>query len=263
MKSKAAKTLGLIAIAIALVVATVLTTLAFLASSSAVSNTFSVGDIRIAIYESKVDLEGKKIDPDATKKNSEGNKYRLVPDMTYVKDPTVYLAPESESALLFIKLRNQIETIEYGNNLNNLQSEGKLTIKEQMARNGWQLVGSNETGEVYVYSGTVQQTDLDGEALAAIKDTNTFVNATVVPYSESEQPFDVFDTFTVDKAADDTLHKFEGAKVTVTAFSIQASSFSSVIDGKATANKEQVTNAWNAIVDEFPYESGAITTSAE
>lgn len=265
MKSKAAKTLGLIAIAIALVVATVLTTLAFLASSSAVSNTFSIGNITMSINESKVDDDGNALSyPDGVKKDSPGNNYTLVPGKTCDKDPTIYVEPDSVKSLLFIKVRNQIETIEYGNFLPEDEilpnsDEEKLTIREQMARHGWQIVGKNDSGEVYVFSGNLDNTLVSADKLAEIKDETRFAPATIIPSKKALQSFDIFDTFTIDNKADN-LQIYKGAKVTITAFSIQAAEFT---DEGSDANKEEVTNAWNAIVDEFPFESGAITTAGE
>ena len=268
MKSKTSKTLVLVAIAIALVVVTVFTTIAFLASSSAVSNTFSVGNIHMSIYESKVDADGKAVTYDeGVRKDSTGNNYTLIPGKTYDKDPTIYVEPKSVKSFLFVKLRNQIETIEYGNysatdEIEPNSDEKKLTIKEQMARHGWQLVGSNDSGEVYVYSGNLDQSvALSSDKLAAIKDESNFAEATLISGSENVQTFDVFDTFTVDNKADN-LQIYLGAKVAVTAFSIQSSGIVAN-DQSDTANRDEVIAAWNAVVEEFPFESGAITTAAD
>ncbi|MEE0809269.1 MAG: hypothetical protein U0L84_07930, partial [Acutalibacteraceae bacterium] len=50
--------------AVVLVVATVLTTIAFLAHQATVTNTFTMGNIMINLYESNVDKDGNKIADD-------------------------------------------------------------------------------------------------------------------------------------------------------------------------------------------------------
>ena len=119
--------------AIALVVGSVLTTIALLTASSGVSNVFTVGKISIAMWESKVNSDGKLVDAsgnlivDANGNLLEGktpvkvdtNSYHLVPGKTYVKDPTIYIqsgvldANVIDNMYLFVKSSNlpRLETI--------------------------------------------------------------------------------------------------------------------------------------------------------
>ena len=71
-------------------------TFAYLKSESgAVKNTFTVGQVNISIDEAKVDVYGVKDGENRVAAGS-GNAYKLIPGHTYVKDPTVTVAEESE-----------------------------------------------------------------------------------------------------------------------------------------------------------------------
>ena len=58
---------------------------------------------------------------------------------------------------------------------------------------------------------------------------------------------DVFEYFVVDEHADEQISLYGGAKVTLTAFAIQAT-FDNTTVG--------IEQAWNAIVATYPYEDG-------
>jgi predicted ribosomally synthesized peptide with SipW-like signal peptide len=117
MNKKLSQILILAVAAIALVVTSVLGTMAFLTSSAAVANTFTVGEVFIHMYESAVKDNGE-IDSNVPYKNdmkpSAGNVYNLMPGHSYVKDPTIYVDAKSQSSYLFLKVRNDIRSIEEG-----------------------------------------------------------------------------------------------------------------------------------------------------
>lgn len=230
--------------AITLVIATVLTTMAYLTASTAVSNTFSVGNIGIEMYESAVDVHGNIIDKSAPK-NATGNTYHLVPDETYTKDPTVYVTPGGEPSYIFIKLRNQIEEIEEAHAATE-DDTPPATMSQQMKSNGWHLIAETETGDIYVYAG---------------KDTSSFVEKQiaikVTPHATDKLPIDVFQEFTVEKnLSQEKLAKFGGSKVTLNAFAIQASNFTTEdSEGKKTYGlKNDVIDAWNGICTDISFE---------
>ena len=247
MKKKLITALVLTASAILLVCASVLGTLAFLASSSAVSNTFTVGAVGIQMFESKTDEDGNYVDNNNNVigtsytvnglKTSDGNSYKLVPGKNYVKDLTIYVNADSVSSYLFVKVKNGISTIEKQNDPDN------PTIEEQMITNGWQPIKKNDYGEIlYIYVGA-------GNA------TKTLMTGAVqtLAINGSTSPIAVFEDFTVDNNA--TVADYAGAKVTLTAFAIQVEGFAAPKDGL-----EGYQNAWNAIVGRFPYESGSVYT---
>ena len=257
--------------AVALVVATVFTTVAYLTASSAVSNTFTVGNVYVAMYESKVDADGKKLAAylNGAKKDSDGNNYHLLPGTTYDKDPTVYIDANSDKSYIFVKLRNNISPIEYGNFVHsdsttpiNTPDPAKPTIADQMAAYGWKFYIATPTGDVYVYVGnTANAKDgvmngnkiTDTATLAQIKDKTVVPTPSAVGSTNTEEVYNLFDTFTIDEHADVSI--YGGAKVTLTAFAIQVSGFT---DDASTPNKNEALDAaWAAIVETYPYENGA------
>ena len=128
------KALALVGCALLLVVASVAGTYAILTSKTAtVSNTFTAGNVSISLKETKVDEYGKPVSPAATivaglDGITDGNKYKLIPNHTYKKDPTIVVAEGSEDCYLFVKVENGISEIE---------AAGDTTIAKQLEANGW------------------------------------------------------------------------------------------------------------------------------
>lgn len=236
MKKKLLTAAILVLSAVLLVAASVLGTLAFLASSSAVSNTFTYGDVGIVMLESKVDEDGKDADgPEA--RTVDNNSYKLVPKKTYVKDPAITVKADSVPSYIFVKVKNGISTIE--------KDDGN-TMKDQMIAHGWQIVKANTSGEeLYLYVGA-------GNATANIPADVTLVTPEFVGSSVAVD-LPIFDQFTVKDEA--PVADYAGAKVTLTAFAIQREGFNDA-DGL-----EGYQHAWNAIVGRFPYESGTVFTA--
>lgn len=123
--------------AAALVVASVLGTMAYLTSQDKVENTFTVGKVAITLDEAKVTDAGDPIEgADRVKTNT----YKLIPGHEYTKDPTVHVDIDSEESWLFVKVDNGIS---------DLEATGNTTIAEQMKYKGWTLVTG--TTNVYAY----------------------------------------------------------------------------------------------------------------
>lgn len=258
-KNNLTKALLLMLGAVALVCVSVFSTIAYLSESAAVSNTFTVGNVSIEMFESPVDADGQ-IDPALkgafqaatgyTKKTSDGNSYHLVPSQTFDKDPSIYVKADSEDCYIFIKARNQIRPIEDGNMMRdgeNAETDA-LTMKEQLIKSGWKEIYKISADEsLYVYQGTV---DLTNET--ANTDDDYF--AGVVEKSPTERKIDLFKTFTVDAQAD--ISKLGGAKVTITAFAIQGDVKVGGNDSIAdTCTLEGVQKLWNIVSGEFEFET--------
>ena len=125
--------------AAALVVASVLGTMAYLTSQTEkVNNTFTVGNVAITLDEAKVTDAG---DPVEGADRVKANTYKLIPGHTYIKDPTVHVDADSEDSWLFVKVDNGIS---------DLEATGNTTIAEQMKAKGWTLVTG--TTNVYAYA---------------------------------------------------------------------------------------------------------------
>ncbi len=108
---KTVKTLLLALCAVALVVTTVLGTLAYLADQKALLNTFTMGQVHIKLDEAKVDEFGQL---DGTRTET-GNTYHLIPGQPCAKDPTVTVTKESEEAyvriIVTITAYSQLKTV--------------------------------------------------------------------------------------------------------------------------------------------------------
>lgn len=87
------------------------TTLAYLTSTKEVKNTFTVGSVAINLDEALVNTDGKPVDKDgnvvtdlAAAKRVTGNSYKLMPNHTYTKDPTVTVLDGSEASYVRMKV---------------------------------------------------------------------------------------------------------------------------------------------------------------
>lgn len=117
------KSIALVMMAVLLVAASVMGTLAFLTSTDAVENTFTVGKVAITLDEADVDVYGAPIENAARVR---ANEYKLIPGHAYTKDPIVHFAAGSEASWLFVKVENGIAAI-----------EDDKKIADQITANGW------------------------------------------------------------------------------------------------------------------------------
>ena len=132
------KALALALCAVLLVVTTVFVTMAFLTSKDTVTNTFTVGKVTITLDEADVKSDGTYVsNKDA---RVDANEYKLIPGHTYIKDPTIHVADDSEECWLFVKVEN---------GLANAEAEGATSIASQMAAKGWTKVDGTD---VYAYA---------------------------------------------------------------------------------------------------------------
>lgn len=180
MRTKKALTLALCAVL--LVVTTVFATMAFLTSKDSVTNTFTVGNVKITMDESKVDLYGTK---DAGISRVKENTYKLIPGHTYVKDPTIHVDTDSEACWVFAKIENE------------LTNAATLAMNNVSNQTGyWFLI--DETDNIWAYSVALNA----GESSAALfeyftvkddADVSSYENKTIVVTGYAIQA-DGFDT---------------------------------------------------------------------
>ncbi len=88
MKSKR-KAMLLVLCAVLLVAASVLGTMAYLTATDTVTNTFTVGQVKIKLDEAKTDALGTGTPVVPAARTEDGNSYYLLPGNSYTKDPTV------------------------------------------------------------------------------------------------------------------------------------------------------------------------------
>lgn len=268
-KKKILIALSTVVAIVTIVVTSVLGTVAYLTSSAAVSNVFTIGNVKMTMYESKVDSNGVVIDPSAPK-TADTNSYHLVCDKEYVKDPTIYITEGSESSYLFIIARNDISEIE---------AVGPLTMKEQLLVNGWTKYGVAATGNIYVYTGiekdagwiaaveeicanndpALKATHEEKKAVAAARAAalealyttyNGGVKATGVAADGQATSVDLFHKFTIDPHA--VLDTYGAAKVNITAVAIQTSGFGGA-GNENLGTKQALDEAWAAVIATYPY----------
>lgn len=208
---KTTKALLMAACALALVLTTVMGTVAYLTSTATVENTFTVGKVKITLDEANLATTD-----DDTDRTTEGNSYKLMPGHTFDKDPRITVGADSEDCYLFVKIENGIESL--------LVAEGDESIAAQMEAKGWKAVEG--VTDVYCYYG------VGGNAPAAqVADAQVYV----------------FDTFTVKDEVEDTDLKnvTEESNIVVTAYAVQADGFedeTAVNIWNATFGKDAANN---------------------
>ncbi|MBP3321375.1 MAG: hypothetical protein J6M12_03385 [Clostridia bacterium] len=255
MKKKILTASLLLFCAVALVATSVLTTVALLTSSAGVSNVFTVGDVKISMFESKVNSAGQPLDADGnlvsvTHKPAEKvdtNSYHLIPGETYVKDPTIYInSGEMDDMYLFVKSTNMIRSAEAGNYSDRTPGTTPKSMREQMHANGWvEFVRSGDGVEIVWVYGT--RDSVSG------KITPTPVNkATKQNADATAGEFRLCDSFTVYQHADVSL--YGAASVTFTGFAIQKNGFT----GDDKTGQDLTKAAWEAIKGSFPYNTGIV-----
>ena len=186
--------------AVLLVAASVMGTLAYLTSTDSVTNTFTVGNVKITLDEKDTD-EDTNTDDNVTVNGvirDKANVYHLLPGHTYTKDPIVRVDANSENCYLFVKVVNEIAAIEEkGTN----EAPATTTVAAQMAAKGWAAVDPDNG--IYVY----------GTADAP----------TAVAGGESVT---VFEKFVIDDDVNNTtLANYNNKTITVTAYAVQADGF--------------------------------------
>ena len=183
MKTKS-KALLLALCAVLLVAASVLGTMSYLTSQDEVTNTFTVGSVSITLDEAKVNTDGTYVtDKD---NRTDTNDYHLLPGHSYIKDPTIHVAQNSEDCWLFVQITDEIAAIQDAD-----------TIATQMAANGWTLVDADANvyahnaiakagNNVVVFESFKIKGDVKNDALAA------YANKTikVIAYAVQADGFD-------------------------------------------------------------------------
>lgn len=124
------KTLTVLLALVLVIAMSVTGTMAYLTSKDSVTNTFTVGNVKITLDEAPVDANGAATTGDRVKANS----YKLIPGHTYSKDPTIHVDAKSEDCWLFVKVEDGLADI-----------EADTTIAAQLTANGWTATaeGSN------------------------------------------------------------------------------------------------------------------------
>ena len=203
---KTSKALLLGLCAVLLVAASILGTMAYLTDNAKVENSFTLGKVEITLTEAKVDEKGNA---DNSVLRVVANSYKLVPGLTYDKDPTIYVKENSEDSYLFVKVEDGIKALE---------NEGNTVEDQMVASNKWKkIVG---TSNVYVYT--------DGGS-----------DPCSVTAGVGKNGIKVFEHFTVrNTATKQDLIDNKDNKIIITAYAVQANGW----DGTST---DKAAYIWN------------------
>ncbi len=177
----------------ALVVSSVMCTVAYLTAQDHVTNTFTVGRVAITLDEAAVAPDGTYVTDESNRVQT--NEYHLLPGHSYTKDPVIHVDAASENCWLFVQIANDIAAIE---------SPAAQSIDAQMSRLGWSKVDGAE--QVYAY----QQIANAGQD---------------IPVFES---FSI--AAAVDQ---DTLAGYQGKQILVNAYAIQSEGFTTASEAWA------------------------------
>ena len=253
MKKKLLTASILVLCAVALVVGSVLTTMALLTSSASVSNVFTVGDVKISMYESKVNSDGQyELDASGEIQKVDTNSYHLVPGKTYIKDPTIYInSGDQDDMYLFVKSNNMIRSAEAGNYSDKTDGTPKA-MREQMHAYGWvEYIRSGDGAEIVWVYGT---RDVATGKITPIPVNSAYKQARpgVDPVDVPAGQFRLCDEFTIYRHAQVSL--YGAASVTFTAFAIQSNGFT----GDDNTDHALTKAAWEAVKGSFPYECGIV-----
>lgn len=127
-------------------------TLAYLTDKTeAITNTFTVGNVKIALAETNVD-EGSEL----------ANSYKMIPGNTIAKDPTITVDSGSETCWVFVKVEGNSSYSSY---------------LEHVMADGWTPVSG--AANVFVYSDGTDNEIAAGTEIAVLKDNQVTVKTTV------------------------------------------------------------------------------------
>ncbi len=205
---KKTKVLLTLACAVLLVAASVMDTLAYLTSTDEVTNTFTVGQVKITLDEAKVGTDGKALTGDDARRVQE-NSYKLMPGHVYDKDPTVTVKAGSEES--YIKL---VATVSKANELDAIFAKYQITDLTTV------IGGYDATNWILQGGGSVKDTEAN---------TRTYVFYYKEKVSAGEKDVvldDLFETITVPAGlTNEDIKTIQDMTITVKAYAIQADGF--------------------------------------
>lgn len=202
------KTLTVLLALVLVIAMSVAGTMAYLTSTDEVVNTFTVGKVQIKLDEAKANADGSLV-PNADRVKA--NSYKLLPGLTYNKDPMVTVLKGSESS--YIKM-----TVTFTK---------AAELDAIFAPNG-----ADMTSIFNGYDGTAWIYQKVTEDAAADTRTYEFWYKEKVAAPDANVELDaLFDSITVpDFITNDQLKTIEGMTITVNAYAIQADGFRDAAD---------------------------------
>ena len=202
MKTRS-KALLLTLCAVLLVAASVLGTMAYLTSTDEVTNTFTVGEVKIKLDEAKANPDGSLV---ANADRVKANEYKLLPGHTYNKDPMVTVLSGSESS--YVKMT---VTFSKANELDAIFAPGGVDLTSIF--NGYDAAK-------WIAKGNTK------DATANTRTYEFWYKETVGAPTADVALDALFDSITVPGTiTNEQLATIEGMTITVNAYAIQADGF--------------------------------------
>ena len=205
------KALLLTLCSVLLVAASVLGTMAYLTSTDKVTNTFTVGQVKIKLDEAKANADGSLVPgADRVKENS----YKLLPGHTYNKDPMVTVVKGSEDS--YVKM-----TVTFS------KADELDAIFDPTGADLTSIFNGYDSA-TWIYKGNTKDD-------AANTRTYEFWYKDTVGAPDTDVALDaLFDSITVPGTiTNEQLASIEGMTITVNGYAIQADGFDSAEDAWA------------------------------
>lgn len=202
MKKKLLMTLTITLCAVALVVGSVVGTIAYLRSTAYVTNVFTYGTVKVTLDETTIAANGIDEATPASR-TSIGNQYKLMPGVTYTKDPIIHVSADSEKTYLFLRVENGLKDIE-------VETGSSKTIHEQLIANNWELLDEvdGEGNPIYGNGTNIYRYTLNG--------------GYVTPNGSEETKVTTFTTFTLRSSLrEEDLTAYSSKSVVVVVYAVQ------------------------------------------
>lgn len=210
-----------IAVAVSLLLVLALSvggTIAWLTDSDSVTNTFTIGNVDIALTETDTDNDG----------NVKANEYHIVPGAVYAKDPTITVTSDSEDCWLFVKITD---------NYNNAGNGAKyINYSVRTGAGEWTLLAKDKDGndisaqQIYYREVKKNDTKKTFYVLTAGTPTDTTTNGANGVVSVNGE------TVTSAYVKDIADNKTTAPKLTFDAYAIQQQSFTTAAAAWAELN---------------------------
>lgn len=156
-------------------------TLAYFTDRAEVKNTFTVGEVRIALKETA--LDGGE---------TNGNTYRLIPGKQYQKDPTVSVSDSSEDCYLYVVENKGVKTEEYIRYESNLtQANGWSSFLDAGTQNTvyYRPVKKGDTAREFllIADGITVNPEMGNAEMEGLQDSDLYLNYTA--YAVQQETF--------------------------------------------------------------------------
>lgn len=226
MNKKLRRILLTVCSAALLVCVTVGATVAYLTSTDEVNNTFTVGSVDITLDEAaiKQDETTKNWVEDADADRVDGNKYHLLPGITYAKDPTVTVTKGSEKAyvrvLVTVNKKTALDSIfaKYAESEGLSIDDVVIDFSDEWKAEKDTIIDTEKDTRTYV----IRYIGKDKDGNGTVEDSEGIVDA----QSAAVKLADVFQKISIPEYfTNDDIKDLNGLTINVVAQAIQADGF--------------------------------------